>query len=110
MSKPLHSCQFGAAFVLLRALRCLCALYPESQLSLQGRGRVWDVFSATAAPFCGSWVTAGVDSGFLVLDTQLIAQDVFMIPGCALVLLHRPGQPLCPVALQGQEGAENSLG
>lgn len=68
------------------------------------------MFSATAAHFCGSWVTAGADSGLLVLDTQLIAQEVFMIPGCALVLLHRPGQPLCPVAPQGQEGAVNSLG
>lgn len=69
-----------------------------------------------SAPFCGSWVTAGAGSGLLVLDTQLVAQEVFVIPGCALVLAPRPGaalgrpKPLCPVALQGQEGAVNSLG
>lgn len=41
---------------------------------------------------------------------------VVVIPGRALVLLHGPGaalgwpKPLCPVDLEGQEGAGNSLG
>lgn len=70
------------------------------------------MFSGTAAPFCHCWVAAGADSGFLVLDTHLVAQE----PWWCLWFQAGPGaalgwpKPLCAVALEGQEGAGSSLG